>query len=142
MSVFIVIMCVVNATDTKHIKTFVKETLGCTCSEEVFDYIDCRLNIRVNDIVLRNKINIGNRLLIYVVKVNSTDQLKGILALLIEKGRKERDNFKFNRFRLVLETDDIDEIKEVADKIFETTDKDEKVYLHVVSKSDIPAFST
>jgi len=128
--------------NNENIKAFVKQTLGCACPEEVFKYIDCQSNIKLNDILLRNKINIGNRLLIYVVEMNNADSLKDILPSLVDMGKKERDNLRFNRFRLVVATDDLEEIKQIAESIFETVDKDEKVYLHIVPKADIPAFYT
>jgi hypothetical protein len=126
--------------DHENIKTFVRQTLGCGCPEEVFEYIDCQSNITLNDIVLRNRINIGNRLLIYIVEVHNIDSLKHVLPILIEMGKKERDNSKFNRFRLVLASDNIDETKKVADDIFKTIEKDEKIHLHIIIKTDLPIF--
>jgi len=127
--------------DGKAIKTFVQHTLGCGCPEEVFQSMDCQFNIRLNnDIHLRNKINIGNRLLIYVLEVNNTGPLRNILPLLVNSGRTERDNLKFNRFRLVLATDRVDEIKKTADSIFNAISEDEKVHLHIVDKEKVPTF--
>ena len=125
----------------ENIKTFVRNTLGCGCPEEVFEYMDCQSNITLNDVVLRNRINIGNRLLIYIVEVHNGDSLKNVLPLLIDTGKKERDNLKFNRFRLVLTSDNIDDTKKNAEDIFKTIDKDEKVHLHVILKADIPILS-
>ncbi len=128
--------------DKEKIKTFVKQTLGCACPEEVFEYIDCLSKIQLNDdIVLRNKINIGNRLLIYVLEINSKDSIENMLTLLINTGKTERDSLKFNRLRLVLVTDRVDEIKTNAESIFNTINKDEKVHLHVVHEKSIPIFS-
>jgi hypothetical protein len=125
--------------DKEKIKTFVKQTLGCACPEEVFEYIDCQSNIKLNDdIVLNTKINIGNRLLIYVVEANNPGFIKNVLPFLVNTGKKERDNLRFNRFRLVLVTDKLDEIKEVAESLFNTINKDEKVHLHVIQKNKVP----
>jgi hypothetical protein len=75
--------------NNENIKQFVTQTLGCACPEEVFQYIDCQNNIKLNDdILLHNKINIGNRLLIYVVEMNNPSFIKINLPLLIEKGKK------------------------------------------------------
>lgn len=125
----------------ENIKTFVKNKLGCGCPEEVFEYMDCQTNITLNDIVLCNRMNIGNRLLIYIVEVNKGDSLKNVLPLLIATGKRERDDLKFNRFRLVLASDNIDETKKIAENIFKTIDKDEKVHLHVILKADISILS-
>ena len=124
----------------ENIKTFVRQTLGCGCPEEVFEYIDCQSNITLNDIVLRNRINIGNRLLIYIVEINSIESISHSLPSLIRVGRNERDSLRFNRFRLVLASDNIDDIKQAAEDIFKNIDKDERIYLHIVSKTDIPIF--
>jgi hypothetical protein len=67
--------------------------------------------------------------------------MKHTLSFLLNIGKKERDSSGFNRFRLVLATDKLDEIKEVADVTFKTIDKDDRIHLHVISKKDIPIFS-
>ncbi len=127
--------------DKESIKIFVRQTLGCGCPEEVFKLIDCQFNIKLNnEAILRNRINIGNRLLIYILEVNNTGPIKTILPFLIKSGKTERDNFKFNRFRLVLITDRVEEIKRTAESIFAGMDKDEKVHLHVVDKDMVPIF--
>ena len=125
--------------DKNYVKTFVRQVLGCECPDEVFARIDCQCNIVLNnDIVLRNKINIGNRLLIYVVEVNTSDFLKNILATLVTTGINERDEKGFNRFRLVIATDKLDKIKDKAEKIFKALEnKDAKVHLHIVHQNEI-----
>jgi hypothetical protein len=127
--------------DKATIKTFVQQTLGCGCPEEVFNLIDCQFNVKLNgETILRNKINIGNRLLIYVLEVNNTGPLRNILPFLVKSGKAERDNLKFNRFRLVLITDMVDEISKTAETIFYDVNKDEKVHLHIVDKESVPMF--
>lgn len=125
--------------DKNHAKTFVRQVLGCECPDDVFSRIDCQCNIVLNkDVVLRNKINIGNRLLIYVVEMNTTDLLKNILETLVPTGINERDEKGFNRFRLVIATDKLDKIKDKTEKIFKAFEiKDEKVHLHIVHKNEI-----
>ncbi|OGW51447.1 MAG: hypothetical protein A2Y81_07490 [Nitrospirae bacterium RBG_13_43_8] len=127
--------------DREAIKLFVQQTLGCGCPEEVFEHIDCQFNIKVNhEIILRNKIKIGNRLLIYVLEVNNAGPIKTILPFLVAAGKTERDNLKFNRFRLVLVTDKLDELKQAAESMFDTISKDDKVHLHVLHKETVPIF--
>jgi hypothetical protein len=122
----------------ENIKKFAKETLGCGCPEEVFQHIDCQYDIHVEDILLRARINIGNRLLIYVVEVSNIETIRNILARTIATGQKERDELGFNRFRLVLAAEKIDEIKPAAERLFNDIDKDDKVHLHIIPKADIP----
>jgi hypothetical protein len=126
--------------NSENIKTFVRQTLGCGCSEEVFEYIDCQSDIALNDVILCNRINIGNRLLIYIIEVENTDSIRHSLPFLINMGKKERDNSKFNRFRLVITSNNIDETKKVADDVFKTIEKDEKIHLHIIPKTDLPTF--
>jgi hypothetical protein len=124
--------------DHNTIKTFAQKTLGCGCPEEVFKYIECRSDTALDGFVLRNWINIGNRLLIYVVEADNFGSLKQMLPVLIAAGRKERDEKKFNRLRIVLAADDIDEVSPIANSIFDNADKDDKVHLHIILKKDIP----
>ncbi len=124
--------------DHKTIKTFVQKTLGCGCPEEVFQYIECRSDTALDDFVVRNWINIGNRLLVYVVEADNSGSVKQMLPVLIAAGRKERDEKGFNRLRIVLAVDDIDEVKRIATDIFNNADKDDKVHLHIILKKNIP----
>jgi hypothetical protein len=125
----------------EHIIVFVKQILGCNCPEEVFSSIDCLTDVRVHGIALDLKINVGNRLLVYVVTVDDPDSLRRILPLLVAAGKKERDGEGFNRFRLVLAADDISRIKNEAETVFNSLNEDEKVHLHLVSVKSIPQCS-
>ncbi|MCX5718505.1 MAG: hypothetical protein NT055_00830 [Nitrospirae bacterium] len=94
-----------------------------------------------DDILLHNKINIGNRLLIYIVEMNNPDLIKRNLPLLIETGKNERDRSGFNRFRLAIATDKVDQIKHIADSVFKNLKfKDEKIHLHIIHKDEISLF--
>ncbi len=126
--------------ENENVKAFVRQTLGCMCPDEVFEYIDCQHNVKLNgDLLLNSKINVGNRLLIYVIEVNDADFIKNNLSKLISLGKNERDSKRFNRLRLVIVTDKMSEIKLVVQRIFEESEhKDERVHLHVVSRNEIP----
>ncbi len=119
------------------IKNFAQITLGCGCPEEVFKTIECRSNIMLDGIRINDHINIGNRLLIYVVEVGRPDSVENILKSLVIYGRKERDSSGFNRFRLVLTADDIGIFQKDAENIFRSINSDEKVHLHSIRKADI-----
>jgi hypothetical protein len=120
------------------IKIFAQQTLGCGCPEEVFEHIDSQSNVQLEGIMLSRRIKIGNRLLIYIVDMPDAEAVKQKLAFLVASGRKERDRIGFNRFRLVLTADDIDDVKKVAEAVFAVINKDEKVHLHVIAKKSIP----
>lgn len=120
------------------VKYFIQRILGCGCPENVFEHIECYNNVKINNIILKSKINIGNRLLVYVVEINDPEYLAHVLPILIREGRRERDS-GFNRFRLVLSTNSTNDIKRKADILFGEMNKDDKVHLHVVSAEDIPS---
>ena len=126
--------------NNQNIKAFVVQTLGCECPDQVFEYIDCQHNVTLdNGIRLSARINIGNRLLIYLLKVDDTSFIQSNLSALIRIGKDDRDSMGFNRFRLVIFGDNIDSIEHAAHTIFENlVDKDEKVHLHILSKSEFP----
>ncbi|MBM4146679.1 MAG: hypothetical protein FJ240_10495 [Nitrospira sp.] len=127
--------------NNENITTFVQRILGCGCPEEVFRYIECQSDIKINDLAVKNRINIGNRLLIYVAEVNESAPVSRILPLLCDAGKKDRDSSGFNRFRLVLAADILDDIKQDAEDIFKAINEDEKMHLHVILKNSIPAFA-
>jgi hypothetical protein len=119
------------------IKTFVKKTLRCNCPDEVFNLIECQSNISLSHLILGRKINIGNRLLVYIFEVKDEESLNHVLPFLIESGKAERDELGFNRFRLVLATESKSSVREVAQNIFNNINQDEKIHLHIISKKEI-----
>jgi hypothetical protein len=126
--------------DKEKIKAFVQNTLGCGCPEEVFQHIECHSGVNHDGITLLYKINIGNRLLVYVFPVDTSDSLKELLPKIVDIGKKERDSSGFNRFRLVLAADDGEAMRAITEDLFNSIEKDEKIHLHVLPKSDIPKF--
>ena len=120
----------------KRIKTFVQDTLGCGCPEEVFRSIDCKKNVRLNEkVLLSQTITIGNRLLIYVIDSRESNVIQH-LGVIISAGKKERDEQGLNRLRLVVVTDDAAEKESLIRKFKELKDKDEKIHLHVIKKEE------
>lgn len=121
----------------ENIKTFVQHTLGCGCPEEVFQSMDCRSHVRLNDIILKYKMNIGNRLLVYLFETDP-ESVRQALPFLVSEGKEERDKFGFNRLRIVLTADNVDEVRQIAEDLFKHIEKDEKIHLHIISKHEIP----
>ncbi|MHA1340290.1 MAG: hypothetical protein ACTSRZ_01025 [Promethearchaeota archaeon] len=162
------------------VKKFVRETLGCNCSDDVFRIIEIELprlekssskrqmeeNIfqpSENHLKIKGKINIGNRLLIYLVymeenlieKLNENEnywksliqELTSDFEKLIISGKKERDARNFNRLRLVLVNINIDEkfmeilskiqkkLKEIFELIKNKHVLNEKIHLHIINDS-------
>jgi hypothetical protein len=124
------------------IKAFAQETLGCQCPEEVFNSIDCQRDIELShQILLTNKINIGNRLLIYILQTDDINFIKNNLPAIVQSGIKERDSKALNRVRFVIVAVKPEEIKPVAENIFKNlAGKDEKIHLHLINKNDFTQF--
>jgi hypothetical protein len=122
----------------ENIISFVRQTLGCNCPEEVFSTLDCRTDSVIQGIALDMKINVGNRLLIYIITIEDPDSIRRILPVLFASGKKERDGAGFNRFRLVVAADDISMMQKEAEQVFGSLDRDEKVHVHVISRKRIP----
>ena len=119
------------------IKAFTREVLGCDCPEEVFNKIVCEDDVKIDsELTISHKINIGNRLLIYISRLNQTSTLVSELPKLIDAGEKERNDKGFNRFRLVLVSENSKTIKDDAHKLFEKLGKDEKINLHIISRNN------
>ena len=125
--------------DHEDIRAFVTKTLGCNCPHEVLQNIDCRSAVRLDDgTLLEYEINIGNRLLIFVVTVDEPDSIGLNLPALVEAGVGTRDNKGFNRFRLVLLSQDVGPVAEEASRIFESLAADDKTHLHIVRQDESP----
>ncbi|MGO9580149.1 MAG: hypothetical protein ACLP2P_12130 [Desulfobaccales bacterium] len=121
------------------IKSFVINKLGCNCPAEVFNIIKWQKDVRINDsIILNFKINIGNRLLIYIVDIEDITFLNKIFLKIINLGIEERNKNNFNRFRFVIISDNIAEIGFIAQNAFNNLNiGDKKLHLHVMQKTDI-----
>jgi hypothetical protein len=120
------------------IKRFVQETLGCSCPEEVFNKIDYQKEI---DGFPGRKVNVGDRLLIYIITIDRKSNIQGNINSALERGVVERDKEGFNRFRLVLVASRPDELRSSAENAFDSSGyTDEKTHLHVVNESEVVSF--
>ena len=120
------------------IKRFVQETLGCSCPEEVFNQIDYQ---KACDGISGRKINVGERLLIYIITMGGKSNIQGDVSSALEQGVEERDEKGLNRFRLVLVGSCPDELRSLAEHAFDSSGyADEKTHLHIVNESDVEGF--
>jgi hypothetical protein len=123
------------------IKGFIKGTLGCTCPDKVFKEIrhetnailpQCRSPV--------SRIELGDRLLLYLLITDSPDIVERDLPVIIRNGRQERDRRGFNRFRAVVCVSNAGDIAHLAEDVFARySEKDEKVHLHVLTREDVKA---
>jgi len=120
--------------EKKVIKEFVQKTLGCGCPEEVFKIIDYKDNVPCGNLIIRRKINIGNRLLVYIFDLTENMIIKEIIPLLLKSGKEERDKYGFNRFRLVLAVSNAGSIEKTIFELFNKINTDDKIHLHIIEK--------
>jgi len=119
------------------LKKFIQHTLGCGCPEDVFKKIDYEKN---QSDVWDGRINVGDRLLVYIVNVDSEDDVSKTIIQAMESGVTERNDKNFNRFRLVLVASNRECISSSAQKTFCASNLfDEKTHLHLLSENDIQA---
>jgi len=117
------------------IKRFVQEILGCSCPEEVFNQIDYQ---EEGDGISGRKINVGGRLLIYIITMDGKSNIQEVINPALKQGVEERDKKGLNRFRLVLVASRPDELRSLAEHAFDSSEyTDEKTHLHIVNRSDV-----
>ena len=117
------------------IRHFVRQTLGCTCPDNVFSTIE---RVDVDDGVPNTKITVGNRLLIYLVRTGTDSGIQATIEAALEQGVRERDENGLNRFRLVLVTMHRDELSGQAGNAFAgSRHADERTHLHIVHPDDV-----
>lgn len=120
------------------IKLFVQNTLGCTCPDEVFEKIEYG---KIPNKDRQSRINIGDRLLIYIVHIDSETDIAVTVKAALASGIAERNSKGFNRFRLVLVSSRDNKIRKSAEKAFHDCKfRDEKTHVHFVAENDISGF--
>ncbi len=120
----------------KDIVNFAVNILGCQCDNSVFSSIEKYDNILLNcGIRLKNKIIIGKRLMIYIADETSLSP-KDVWKVIID-GKTERDSMMYNRLRIVIVADRINEIAPVYYSEFDgIKEKDERIHIHVIRAED------
>ena len=121
------------------IKSFVRDALGCKCPEEVFRHIEHAENIPIHkNLKVAYRMDVGGRLLIYVYKVERLTDVLEDTTKLIRHGQRAKKTGGYNRFRLVLVSDDKEGVAGVATKVFDTWEKEENTHLHVIGEEEFP----
>lgn len=120
------------------IKNFVQKTLGCACPEEVFNKIDYQ---QASGGIWKKKINVGDRLLIYIIAMNDKSDIRELISTALKQGVIERNNAGLNRFRMVLVSSHPERIRDSAEQAFINSQyADEKTHLHIVSEKEVENF--
>lgn len=128
-------------TENQAVKQFVRDILGCNCPEKVFDIIQVEKTVEIPEItglILDYRINIGNRLLIYLLDVKKILVIEQILILL-EIGIRERNTRGFNRFRLAIVgvSGDDEHQQKIKEALVEKSEVLEKVHIHFINNMGI-----
>jgi hypothetical protein len=117
------------------IERFVRDTLGCSCPDGVFDKIVCRPAESARE----THIEIGGRLLVYLIDADGDHGCFDQMEAALRRGVSERNRRGFNRFRLVLGTSRPDDgTRAAAEEAFRNSPhRDERVHLHVVDAAAV-----
>ncbi len=119
------------------IKRFVRDCLACTCPDQIFE--DIRVSERMDIFPLANTVyEIGGRLVVAVLVPSDWHQLENNLEPLIDAGKLFRDHQGYNRFRLVVATDDDEAIARLQVAFDCLANVDEKTHLHVIRPEALP----
>lgn len=123
--------------DRSAIEHLVRDLLGCTCPEEVFERIEDSGQVADGDATLR-RIAVGGRLLIYLVEPGAAWPQTARLREWVERGTAERDRLGLNRFRLVIAADDRDAAAGCSEPLgAPLTGNDERAHLHLIPRAAI-----
>jgi len=122
-------------TNKEKIKTFVQEVLGCGCSEDVFKFIEETGHQYKG--VEYSRINIGNRLLVYLFRTDNKQFILDEMKENLRSGVADRDENGFNRFRLVYALRQPAEVGASVKKAFDGMSVDDRTFIHVVNSQII-----
>ncbi len=121
--------------ERESLEHFVRHTLGCRCPDEVFRRIEDDRQASAGPIPLSHRIDVGRRLLVYVLRSDDAQWLRANLATVFEHGGQERDREGFNRLRVVIATSDPDAVTTGTSGLFDALEaRDDRMHLHVVRK--------
>jgi len=119
------------------IKHFVREHLACACPDKVFE------NITVTEqsgiFTTANTVyEIGGRLFVAVFVVGDWHDIAKRLGNLVDAGKQYRNRHGYNRFRLVIVTDNADAAKNLQRVFDGLPGIDAKTHLHILKPDILP----
>ena len=117
---------------TRVIRAVVRDALRCGCPDDVFDDIQVGLPVLFGTHELSSGIEIlvGRRLLLTLLPFQDLRTPEEEVRLVLENGRKVRDQHAFNRFRLVIVGDFDMEQRHQLEQLGEHLA--DRVHLHVL----------
>ncbi len=118
---------------------FVRDTLGCSCPEAVFEHVTRRGPETLEGGGTLDVLTVGERLLIYLWSGAGSAAMSGQVPALVRTGRAERDRRGLNRLRVVLAVADPQCVRALAEAVWQgCLERDERTHLHVVPTGSLP----
>jgi hypothetical protein len=120
---------------------FVRDVLGCGCPEEILRSITVDRGRLVPGLDVEvTRLDVGGRLLVWVVPAARLKPLPSVVAAAVPAGVEERDRRACHRFRLVLAAADPAAIDQPAREAFAACKQvDDRVHLHIVPLDEVRA---
>lgn len=119
------------------IKHFVREHLGCACPDEVFDEITVTEQSEIFSLK-HTVFEIGGRLFVAVFVPADWHVITMQFGKLVVDGKQFRDQHGYNRFRMVIATEDDDAEKDLQRIFNDLPGIDDKMHLHVIKPDLLP----
>jgi len=131
----------VTTEQTSRLQNFIRSTLGCGCPDDVLEWIQCtHTELTQEEDTRITRIDVGGRLLVYVLEIEGPDRrAEEALPAVVAAAIVDRATSCFNRLRVVVAIDDLEEARPRLERIFnDSAPADDKVHLHVVRATDLP----
>ena len=121
------------------IREFIREEIGCTCPDEVFESINIEKKPRHDEnFNSEYLVSIDGKLLVYLVEPYQWSSLTDSLEQIFCWWREMRNIGGFNRFRLVVITPDIKPARRKLLRQFGSLDGlDERLHLHIIEHKQL-----
>jgi len=118
------------------IEQFTRDTLGCSCPDEVFRTVSVETNPPAfRDAGPARLLRIGGRLLVLLLELRGQDTLP--LERLFSRGRQLRDAGGYNRFRLVVAAP-LAMHPSLGVRFARLDGLDERLHLHLITPDQLP----
>jgi hypothetical protein len=128
--------------NNEKIKVFVKNTLGCSCPEKVFEKIEVSRLLTLEHEKQITRIVVGDTLLIYVIRPELPGNFVDSVEAIGLAGKNDRDTNNYNRFRLVVSGfEDDGQQEKVAGRFSHVFNTDEKMHIHCVDQALVDGLS-
>ena len=126
-----------NGNPSTAIRRFVRESLGCSCPDAVFD--DIRVTADSDLFAVAHTVyEIGGRLLVAAIVPADWQAIETSLGQFVDAGKRYRDRHGFNRFRLVIAADDEAAARRLSLLFESLPNTDDKTHLHVIGSGVLP----